>query len=437
MQIQVVSFGFKHGVPIDADTVFDCRFLPNPHWVDELRPAHRPGRAGAATTCSTRPTTAEFLDRVDDLLALVLPAYVKEGKSYLTIGIGCTGGRHRSVVLAEELARRIAGHGFIALCTTGTSTGDGARTAGKVARPPRVVALGGGHGLAATLRAVRRYAGDITAIVSVADDGGSSGRLRDAFGIPAPGDLRRCLVALGDPDSLWGRAFEYRFEAGELEGHALGNLVIAGLAGATGDFTGALVEAGRLVGAEGGSCRPPPARSCSRPRWAGEEVVGQVRVQDATGPISRVALVPADAAAAGRRARRPSPQADQVILGPGSLYTSVLAVTAVPALREALAGPTGGPGLRLQPAPAGARDGRASTPPPTSGPCGPTASRSTWSFTTRGRCQPVASMCRSSKRPLARPDGLAHDPVLLGCRRSGNWQMPVGSTDRAVIRMTQ
>ena len=110
----------------------------------------------------------------------------------------------------------------------------------------RVVAIGGGHGLAATLQAVRRYASDITAIVSVADDGGSSGRLREALGIPAPGDLRRCLVALAAPDSLWALVFEHRFETGELEGHALGNLIIAGLTTVTGDFTAALAEAGQL-----------------------------------------------------------------------------------------------------------------------------------------------------------------------------------------------
>src|SRR5207248_2931368 len=115
---------------------------------------------------------------------------------------------------------------------------------------PRVVALGGGHGLAASLQAARRYARDITAIVSVADDGGSSGRLRRAFGIPAPGDLRRCLVALGDPDGLWARAFEHRFDTGELEGHSFGNVIIAGLTNVA-DFQTALQEAGRLVGAVG------------------------------------------------------------------------------------------------------------------------------------------------------------------------------------------
>jgi UPF0042 nucleotide-binding protein len=114
MQIQVVSFGFKHGVPLDVDTVFDCRFLPNPHWVEALRPftgKDEPVRRYVMEQADTGP----FLDRVDQLLALVLPAYIKEGKSYLTIAVGCTGGRHRSVVLAEELARRIADRGYAPL----------------------------------------------------------------------------------------------------------------------------------------------------------------------------------------------------------------------------------------------------------------------------------------------------------------------------------
>ena len=198
-----------------------------------------------------------------------------------------------------------------------------------------MVAIGGGHGLAATLRAARVYAGDICAIVSVADDGGSSGRLRHAFAIPAPGDLRRCLVALGDADSLWGRAFEHRFDAGELEGHALGNLVIAGLAATDADFLGALDEAGRLVGAVG---RVLPATSnpvVLKAEAAGGEVRGQVAVATA-GRIARVSLVPPDA--------EPPPgvldalaAADQIVLGPGSLFTSVLAAAVVPAIREAIA----------------------------------------------------------------------------------------------------
>lgn len=205
-------------------------------------------------------------------------------------------------------------------------------------RPLRVVAVGGGHGLAATLQAVRRYAGDITAIVSVADDGGSSGRLRDALGIPAPGDIRRCLVALAEPESVWARAFEHRFDAGELQGHAVGNLVIAGLAAATGDFTAALAEAGRAIGAVGRVLPATTTPVVLKAEAACGEVQGQVNVAQ-SGRISRVSLVPpdprppADAVAAVAAA-------DQVVLGPGSLFTSILAAAVVPGIRDALAATT-------------------------------------------------------------------------------------------------
>ena len=111
MQTSVVSFGFKNGVPLDVDMVLDCRFLPNPHWVDELRPQtglDKPVR----DYVMSQPETAQFIEKIDDLLALLLPSYVKEGKSYLTIAIGCTGGHHRSVVLAEQIADRMRAQGF-------------------------------------------------------------------------------------------------------------------------------------------------------------------------------------------------------------------------------------------------------------------------------------------------------------------------------------
>jgi UPF0042 nucleotide-binding protein len=111
LQISVMSFGFKHGVPLDVDNVFDARFLPNPHWVDELRPLtglDEPVRAYVLD----QPAAKEFLHRVDDLLGFLLPAYVKEGRSYLTVAVGCTGGRHRSVALVEELGAQIAARGY-------------------------------------------------------------------------------------------------------------------------------------------------------------------------------------------------------------------------------------------------------------------------------------------------------------------------------------
>ncbi|MGH9151040.1 MAG: RNase adapter RapZ [Acidimicrobiales bacterium] len=111
MRTSVVSFGYQHGIPLDVDLVFDCRFLPNPHWVDELRPLTGLDPA-VRDYVLAQPDTKEFLARLDDLFALVLPGYVKEGKTYLSVAVGCTGGRHRSVVLAEEVARAMEAHGF-------------------------------------------------------------------------------------------------------------------------------------------------------------------------------------------------------------------------------------------------------------------------------------------------------------------------------------
>ena len=111
LQTSLVSFGYKHGLPLDVDLVFDCRFLPNPHWVESLRPLTGLDAPVREYVCS-QPETGEFLERLDGLLALLLPAYVKEGKSYLSIAVGCTGGTHRSVVIAEELKRLLEKRGF-------------------------------------------------------------------------------------------------------------------------------------------------------------------------------------------------------------------------------------------------------------------------------------------------------------------------------------
>ena len=110
MQIAVESFGYKHGLPLDADIVLDVRFLPNPHWEPELRPLTGHD-AAVRDYVLGRDVTAAFLDDLERLLVGVLPGYRSEGRSYLTIAIGCTGGRHRSVAVAEEMARRLSERG--------------------------------------------------------------------------------------------------------------------------------------------------------------------------------------------------------------------------------------------------------------------------------------------------------------------------------------
>jgi UPF0042 nucleotide-binding protein len=110
MQTSVVSFGYKHGIPLDVDVVFDCRFLPNPFWEEELRP-YSGLDAAVREYVLGQPETQDFLEKVDELLTGILPSFVREGKSYLTIAMGCTGGRHRSVALAVALAERLSRHG--------------------------------------------------------------------------------------------------------------------------------------------------------------------------------------------------------------------------------------------------------------------------------------------------------------------------------------
>jgi uncharacterized cofD-like protein len=204
---------------------------------------------------------------------------------------------------------------------------------------PRVVAIGGGHGTAVTLRAARCYASHLTAVVSVADDGGSTGRLRQELGVVALGDMRKCLVALAEPSSVLARAFEHRFDTsarpGELAGHALGNLVLAGLIEATGGLVAGIDAAAELLGAAGRVLPATTEKVTLKAMSDRGEVNGQVAVA-ATASIRRVSLVP-EGASPPPEALSALADADQVVIGPGSLYTSVLAAAAVRGIGDALA----------------------------------------------------------------------------------------------------
>jgi uncharacterized cofD-like protein len=206
-----------------------------------------------------------------------------------------------------------------------------------------VVAVGGGHGLSASLQAIRRYASTITAIVSVADDGGSTGALRAMLpDLPAPGDVRKSLGALAEVDSPIGRVLEHRFGGGDLEGHALGNLLLVALSQDLGSFSAAVDEMAKRVGAVG---RVLPATigpvdlhgwrlQGDGPAGAVTEVDGQVAVQNASG-VFEVRLEPASPPS-DPEVPAAIVEADQVVIGPGSLFTSVLAAAIVPAVLGAL-----------------------------------------------------------------------------------------------------
>lgn len=213
---------------------------------------------------------------------------------------------------------------------------------------PQVVALGGGHGLHATLSAVRRVAGQVTAVVTVADDGGSSGRIRQEFDVVPPGDLRMALAALcGDDD--WGRTWErlvqHRFGGeGALSGHAVGNLLIVGLWELLGDPVAALDLVGELLRAEGRVLPMTTQPLVIHAEVLGEDperptevthVRGQVQVASSPGRIVDVGLDPADAAACPEAVAAVA-EADWIVLGPGSWITSVLPHLLLPQMREAI-----------------------------------------------------------------------------------------------------
>jgi uncharacterized cofD-like protein len=222
------------------------------------------------------------------------------------------------------------------------------RVASSGALDVRVVALGGGHGLAASLAALRRLVSDLTAVVTVADNGGSSGRLRREFGVLPPGDLRQALAALcGDDDwgRTWARVLQHRFESdGEMDNHAVGNLLIVTLWQLLGDSVGALDWVGRLLGAQGRvlpmAITPIDITAEVRgvdpaDRNALTTVRGQVEIASTDGQVTAVRLEPADPPACAE-ALDAVTSADWVVLGPGSWFTSVIPHLLVPDLRHAL-----------------------------------------------------------------------------------------------------
>ena len=199
---------------------------------------------------------------------------------------------------------------------------------------PYVVGIGGGHGLAATLRAARLYAGRVSAVVTVADDGGSSGRLTRELGIPPPGDIRNCLVALSDRDQI-KEMFQHRFESGPLTGHTIGNLIIASLTEMKGDFAEAVASAADLLSARG-EVFPATTRLVRLgARTSGGDIKGQVAVAQTTAPIEAVYLDPPDTPA-HEPAVAAIRGADQVVLGPGSVFTSLIATLSVPGIGAAV-----------------------------------------------------------------------------------------------------
>ena len=204
-------------------------------------------------------------------------------------------------------------------------------------RGPSIVAIGGGTGLSTLLSGLKRYSSNLTAIVTVADDGGSSGVLRRELGVQPPGDIRNCLAALATEEPLLTRLFQYRFRAGTgLEGHSFGNLFLSALTAITGSLEGAITASSRVLAVQG---TVVPATNADVKLWAeladGRRIEGESQIGHATSPIVRVGCIP-ERPPALPKALEAIANADLIVLGPGSLYTSLLPNLLVPELVQAI-----------------------------------------------------------------------------------------------------
>lgn len=205
-------------------------------------------------------------------------------------------------------------------------------------RGPKIVAIGGGTGLSTLLRGLRDYSANITAIVTVADDGGSSGRLRREIGVLPPGDIRNCLAALANEEKLLTELFQYRFKAGDgLVGHSFGNLFLTAMSDITGDLERGIAASSQVLAVRG---EVLPATLSDVHLWAelvdGRRIEGESNITEAGGKIVNIGCTPTDPPALPK-VLQGIEEADFIIIGPGSLYTSVIPNLLVPEIREAIA----------------------------------------------------------------------------------------------------
>ncbi len=202
-------------------------------------------------------------------------------------------------------------------------------------RGPRIVAIGGGTGLSSLLRGLKTYTSNLSVIVTVADDGGSSGRLRDEYRILPPGDFRQCLIALADAEPLMKQLFDHRFKEGSLDGHSFGNLFIMAMADVTGNFEHALRESGKVLAVKG-TIVPSTLQDVTLVASInGRSVEGESKIPMQNAPITQVFLKP-DGAQVNPEAAQAILNAELVVIGPGSLYTSILPNLLVEGMVEAI-----------------------------------------------------------------------------------------------------
>ena len=279
-----------------------------------------------ALKISTGPTLISFLETVS----------LRNQSPYLRGGVFIGSGVVGAFIAAFGLARSL---GQIGNRTRHWPMLDSLYVERVLGSGPRITVIGGGSGLPNLLRGLKHYTSNISAVVTVADDGGSSGRLRSELGILPPGDIRNCLVALADSEDVMQQLMDYRFESeGQLDGHSFGNILIAALAGIGGDFYRGVEIAGELLAIRG---RVIPSTLSNvtlvGSTVSGETLIGESRVGNSSDRLRSLTLIPADPTA-HPEAVRAIEDADMIVIGPGSLFTSIVPNLLISGISAALAG---------------------------------------------------------------------------------------------------
>jgi uncharacterized cofD-like protein len=270
----------------------------------------------------------QFIETFLSNLTTIIPNYIS---GPLVLGIGI-------LLLVWAQGRTVGAIADALRPDNGEELVDLLRNHRRLNRGPKVVVVGGGTGLSTLLRGLKHYSSNITAIVTVADDGGSSGRLRRENGVLPPGDIRNCLSALAAEEKLLTELFQYRFRAGKgLEGHSFGNLFLTAMTDITGDLERAIAASSQVLAVRG---EVLPATLCDVNLWAeladGRCITGESSISEAGGQIVKIGCIPANPPALPK-ALQAIEEADFIILGPGSLYTSVIPNLLVPQITEAIA----------------------------------------------------------------------------------------------------